>query len=265
MLPSQVLATQVIEPEWIVEGMLPRGTMAILAGEAGAGKSFLSYTLAYCAAAGLPFLGMPSKPTRVLYFDEENGEPDFLQYNQWIWMALGQPDLALLDQNLRLEHHSLVSGWKQVMWDAIRDHKPGLVVIDTCTPAFQLQDENDNAEAVQVLNILRDIRARVDRHMTFLLLKHERQRDDQSHKRTIRGAKSWLGACDQVLYHVIPRGARRRKDGLRRTHLEPDKMRAFSLRSTIGIDPAWTETTPKGLILHGKALGEESEKLLANS
>ena len=63
----------------------------------------------------------------------------------------------------------------------------------------------------------------------------------------------------------MKRGARRRKDGLRRTHLEPDKMRAFSLRSTIGIDPAWTETTPKGLILHGKALGEESEKLLANS
>jgi len=261
MLPSHVLSTEAIEPEWIVTEMLPRGTMAILAGQAGAGKSFLSYTLAYCAALGVPFLGFPTKETRVLYFDEENGEPDFLQYNQWVWQALGRPEVSALDRTLRLEHHSLVSGWKQAMWDAIRDHRPGLVVIDTCTPAFQLKDENDNAEAVQVLNILRDIRAKIDPLMSFLLLKHERHRDDAMRERTIRGAKSWLGACDQVIYHVIPRGGRRRKDGLRRTHLEPNKSRAFGMKSTLIIDPEWTEGSPKGLILHAKPFLGESEKL----
>jgi len=263
MKPSHVLTRNIIEPEWIVKDMLPRGTMVVLAGEAGAGKSFLSYSLAYAAALGLPFLGFPTAPTKVLYFDEENGDPDFLQYNQWAWAALGCPDISILDDRLRLEHHSLLGGWKMAMRKALRDHKPGLTIIDTCTPAFHIQDENDNAEASRIIHELRDMRHEfADDSMTYLLLKHEKQRDDTSHRRTIRGAKTWLGSCDQTLYHVIPRGARRRKDGLRRTQLEPDKLRAFALRSRLSIEPEWSEASPKGLILNARIVADYTDQPL---
>ena len=263
MKPSSVLTRHVIEPEWIVKDMLPRGTMVVLAGEAGAGKSFLSYSLAYAAALGVPFLGLPTAPTKVLYFDEENGEPDFLQYNQWAWAALGCPDVSIIDERLRLEHNSLVGGWKMTMRAALREHQPGLVIVDTTTPAFHIQEENDNAEASRVIRELRQMRHDyASPSMTYLLLKHEKQRDDTSHRRTIRGAKSWLGAVDQTLYHVIPRGARRRKDGLRRTQLEPDKLRAFALRSRLSIEPEWSETTPKGLILNARIVEEYTGKVV---
>ena len=252
-----MLTQDIIQPEWIVQDMLPRGTIVVLAGEAGAGKSYLCYSLAYAASLGKPFLGFPTKETRIVYFDEENGEPDFLQYNQWAWAALGCPDepetMTQLDKNLDLQHHTLLSGWKMTMRSVLRAHQPGLVIVDTCTPAFHVKDENDNAEASRVLHDLREMRqAYAAPDTTFLLLKHEKQREDTGHRRTIRGAKGWLGACDQTLYHVIPQGARRRRDGLRRTVLEPDKLRAFALRHSISIEPEWTDGTVKGLKLQAK-------------
>ena len=126
MKPSTILTRAPIEPRWIVRDMLPRGTMVILAGEAGAGKSTLCYVLAYALAMGAPFLGHVTIPTRVLYFDEENGEPDFLCYNQWAWAGHGCPDPVHLDTMLRLEHYSLAGGWKAPMRQAIIDHQPGL-------------------------------------------------------------------------------------------------------------------------------------------
>jgi RecA-family ATPase len=248
MQPSKILLRQAVEPNWIVKDMLPRNTSVLLAGEAGAGKSFLSYTLAYCVAAGLPFLGHQTFPTNVLYFDEENGEPDFLQYNRWVWAGLGCPSVELLDQRLRIEHGSLTAGWKNVMSGAIKDWRAGLVIIDTATPAFGIKDENDNAEANEIMRLLRLYR-RAGSDTTFLILKHEKMNDDVSHRRTIRGAKAWLGAADQVLYHVVGRG-RRRKDGLRKTRLIPDKMRAFGLRQPLVLDPQWREGEAKGLILN---------------
>lgn len=251
MKPSEVLSHKVVEPKWIVRDMLPQGTMVLLAGEAGAGKSTLCYAMAYAVALGLPFLGFKTEPTRVLYFDEENGEPDWLQYNQWAYVGLGSPSLPELDAQLRLEREYFVKGWKFAMATALKEHKPGLIVIDTANSAFHIQDENDNAEANRIINDLK--RIRIDAgvpHATFLVLKHEKQRDDMAHRRTIRGAKVWLGAFDQTLYHVIAPGAKRRKDGTRKTVLEPDKLRAFALKRAVGIDPAWTDTEPKGLILN---------------
>lgn len=255
-----MLTTEVIEPKWIVRDMIPRGTMILIAGEAGAGKSYLMYYLSYAIASGKTFLGHPTVPTRVMYFDEENAEPDFLKYNQWAWVAHGCPDKRGLDDWLRIGRQDLLTSWKEPMARHIREFDPGLVIIDTATPALHIEDENDNAEASRAIQSLRQIRELAgSRDLTYLVLKHERQRDDMTHRRTIRGAKVWLGAVDQVLYHTIAPGARRRRDGTRKTRLEPDKLRAYALDHTICIDPHKTDVEPKALILKASRLESTSE------
>src|ERR1043166_337926 len=258
MKPIEILTSEVIEPDWIVKDMIPLGTMIILAGEAGAGKSYLMYSLMYAIGAGQPFLGHQTYPTRVLYFDEENSEPDFLQYNQWAWAANGASPMEDLDA-LEIQHHALLLDWKAAMTQLVKAHRPGLVIVDTATPAFHIQDENDNAEANRTINTLRAIRKAAGWPMTFIVLKHERQRDEAGHRRTIRGAKVWLGAFDQVMYHVIAPGARRRKDGTRMTRLEPEKLGAFSLGHNIEIDPIKVIGPPNSLILRAKPIYDSSE------
>ncbi|MFX7739720.1 AAA family ATPase, partial [Acinetobacter baumannii] len=46
--------------EWIVSGWLARGTVCLLSGDPGVGKSLLGQQLATARWAGRPFLGLPS-------------------------------------------------------------------------------------------------------------------------------------------------------------------------------------------------------------
>lgn len=259
MKPSDVLLTEFVEPEWIVRGVLPKGNMVIVAGEQNVGKSYLMYYLAYATITNSKFLGHQTVPTRVVYFDEENGTPDFTQYNQWAWRAHGAPDPLLVDSVLRLEHFSLLGGWVGPMREILKEFKPGLVIVDTATPAFHLNDENDNAEANRVISQLRRLRAETCAGATFIILKHEKQRDEVTHRRTIRGAKTWLGAFDQVLYYVAAPGAKRRKNRLRKAVLEPDKLRAFGLDHKIGVDPDFDGPDRKMLFLNPYSIEDGEE------
>ncbi len=248
MKPSEILTSTIVEPRWVVQGMMARGTLVILAGEPGVGKSVLAYQLAFCVAAGLPFLDRRVEPTRVLYFDEENSLPDFMQYCKWVWQGLGCPDLRVLDEMLRLDHFTLGRDWEASMLLAATSFRPGLIVVDTATPALHIKDENDNAEAAHRIQGLRRIQQAASNETAVLILKHEKIQDEAGHRRTVRGAKTWIGQADSVIYHVRLRG-RTRKDGLYRTCLEPDKSRAFGLASKIFVSPAWTDDSRKGLIL----------------
>lgn len=244
------------EPRWVTKDMLTRGAMVILAGEPGVGKSVLSYTWAMSVALGLPFLGHDCDPTPVLYIDEENSRPDFRQYARWVWRGLGCPDVGKVNEALRVEHLSIRGQWQPVLRDAAKAHRPGLIVIDTATTVLQIEDENDNAEASLVTRHLRDIQTQADNDTALIILKHARVIEEPGKKvrRTIRGAKAWLGNVDAVWYQYPAQVGRARKDGLRATVLEPDKIRAYGLRHGVRITPEWTtETpgTPKGLVLRG--------------
>ena len=222
------------------------------------GKSVLGYTAAIAVAAGLPLLNLPTAQARVLYFDEENSLPDAQQYFKWSWRGLDGPDTALIDAAVRFEHFTLSSyngPWWEGMAQAAREHRPGLIIIDTATPACRVHDENDNAEATKVVQALRRVQLAADCNTSLLILKHARVTHDPigNEYRTVRGAKAWMGAADGVIYHVASRGFPR-ADGLRCTHLEPYKTRAFGLRQSLQISPTWTtslEDSNRGIVLSG--------------
>jgi hypothetical protein len=56
--------------EWIVEGLIAPG-LTLLAAPPKTGKSYLVMQMCMCVAAGVPFLDLETKPTRVTYFDLE--------------------------------------------------------------------------------------------------------------------------------------------------------------------------------------------------
>lgn len=249
---DELLGSEVVKPQWVVEDMLARGTLVIVAGEPGVGKSVLSYALAFAVASGVPFLGRTTRPTSVLYFDEENSYPDMAQYCQWVWRGLGCPPVPMLKERLRIEHFSLNRDWEPVMLNAAVEHRPGLIVVDTATPALQIKDENDNAEASLKIQALRRAQRAAANDTTVLVLKHAKINDEEGYRRTVRGAKTWLGQADAVIFHTRAVG-RPRKDGLSKTYLHPDKSRAFGLKDEITVLPAWTDGEPRGLTLTGVA------------
>lgn len=236
-------------PAWLVPDFLHKGTMVVIAGDAGIGKSVLSYHLSLCLASGAPFLGTKVSQSRVLYFDEENSARDAAAYLRWNWVGMGKPDPLQIDTHLRIEHFSLTApspAHYQQMIGFAADHKPDLIVVDTATPACRIQDENDNGEASQAMRALRAVRAAGGPETVMVILKHARFAKDTG--RDIRGAKAWKGECDQLTFHVASPG-RPRSNGLRPTHLQPAKTRAFGLREPIFIEPSWSDQSRSGIIL----------------
>src|SRR5437667_2175155 len=57
---------------WVVSGLIPARGITIIAGEAGAGKTWLALALARATTVGGNFLGRRTSPKRVLYLDREN-------------------------------------------------------------------------------------------------------------------------------------------------------------------------------------------------
>lgn len=252
----EILTQEDPEPQWVVREFLARGVAVILAGEAGVGKSILSYTLAMSVATGLPFLGYPVEQTRVLYIDEENSRPDFRQYARWVWRGLNCPSIEQVNDQLKVEHLTIKTTWFDTVKRAAVTYKPGLIIIDTATTVLQLEDENDNAEATRATRELRAITESTENNTALVILKHARvvEEPGQKTRRTVRGAKAWLGNVDGVWYQYADGAGRPRKDGLRPTVLQPDKFRAHGLRQVLQINPTWTtEKPPHGLILRAAA------------
>jgi len=242
--PSLLSIVEVLEGteapvEWLVPHLLTRGSLVVLAGDAGAGKSLLCYALGLALAGRVPFLGHPVSSATVLYFDQENSRPDAIQYLRWAWHGLKCPPLASLQQHFHFAPFQLGSRhWAERAALLIEPLQPALLIFDTATPCCDIRDENDNGEATQTITTIRRLQALVSPPATALVLKHAKILTEH-HQRTIRGAKAWLGAADSVMFLIRPAG-RPRADGLVNTRLEPWKTRAFGLRTTLHITPVWT-------------------------
>ena len=226
--------------EWILPEFIPRGTLIALAGMPGAGKSYLCYYLGLAMAAGIKALGFkPPRPQRVLYFDEENSPADRIQYERWAWHGLQCPNLETLSKNFWPMPFRLgLPDWAERAHQLIEDNQPDLFIIDTSTPACDIRDENDNAEASRVIRTIRHLMEASSPPATALVLKHAKiHADDGSYSR--RGAKAWMGQVDAIAYLRRHEG-RPHSDGLNTTLLVPGKTRAFGLRRSLVIHPART-------------------------
>lgn len=237
---EQLLASTPEEPEWTVKDIIVRGSTICLVGDAGVGKSFLSYHLALCVASGLPFLGQETTQGKVVYFDQENDRLELSKYlrQNLNGMGLKPGDIA---QNLIIEYLALGDqDWYRTIEQAFKEHYPALIVFDTSGPCFDIEDENSNTEATKIIKKLLRLRESADVTCTIVIIKHSLTSSDALQ---MRGAKAWKSATSATWFHIKSPG-RPRSDGFHNTRLVPNKSRAFVSKNSWRIEPE--EIGPKG-------------------
>jgi hypothetical protein len=62
------------EPEWLVEGLLTKGSVNLFVGDAGSKKTYALLDLAVCVAMGKPWLGRKTQQASAMILDEESGQ-----------------------------------------------------------------------------------------------------------------------------------------------------------------------------------------------
>lgn len=229
----------VVSVPWLIPELMVEGQMLVMAGDAGVGKSFLAMTLAQRVAVGTPVLSGAIEPQRVLYMNEENSYWDIREYVRWVRFSMNGINEQQLYGNLRLEQMTLqqsITRWDRELRRVCAEHQPKLIIIDTATPACAIKDEDDNGEAAVAIKHLRQAMAVSAPGCGMLILKHSKV-VAKGEDRAIRGAKSWKGATDGLIFHTRC-GGRPRVDGLHSSYLWPDKTRAFGLRERVLVRPS---------------------------
>ena len=177
--PSQ-LASRLREigaPKYLVEGLLPPRSLAILVGDSGIGKSPLAYQLGICIAAGVPFLGRPVNDAGVVaYFDFENGLEDSQMITESVSRHLGlvqRPENFLVwHMNDAMENYGELD---HTLSDMLNDVKPCVAIVDSLG-SYDPDAEDKNASANR---LLRGFRRLIRANGTTTIFLHHRKKPSQ--------------------------------------------------------------------------------------
>ena len=138
---------------WLIETLLVLGSLCMLGGREGEGKSLTAMTAAVAVAIGGTLAGMRCERGRVLIVDAENGKHEIHRRMHGLGLTPQSADSLFVYE---------AQGWdlRRDLADLerlIEQHQPSLVVLDSFRSLWPGGDENDSAAVAQVLDPLRNL------------------------------------------------------------------------------------------------------------
>jgi RecA-family ATPase len=245
--------SQLPEPEWLVDSMIPAAAMTTLFGPPGAAKSFLALDVACSIATGHSFHGSSTKPGKVLYCLGEGIRSLRYRIESWC-LAHPTADVSLLEENLVViakTPHLLEPYDASALLNTVSDMgEVSLLIIDTLARALVGGDENSAQDVGLAINVCDRVR---DTTGAATLLVHHTSAEGSK----TRGSTALPGASDAMIkmtkddiQHVITLTCYKMKDG------EPFKQQFYSLEQ-YGHSAA---LLPKQLMTGGERFRGSSER-----
>lgn len=170
------------EPEWLINDIMNRNTVAMLAGEGGVGKSMLAMQMACALSSGSDFLGFECpQPAPVIYL---NAEDTRLKFNRRI---RAYRHMLIMADLLTNEQHDLIANQlyyygaentfarftaketKELInsVNAVARNSRPIILVDPLI-TFAEGDENDNKAMGQVIDMFRALRNHTDSSVMFM-------------------------------------------------------------------------------------------------
>lgn len=183
-------------PEWLIEGVLPSSSLAVLHGQPGVGKTFLALDWALSVAEGEDWQGRQVQQGTVVYVCAEGwrGARDRVSaWKQTRGILSGERSgVAFLGKPIRLLDYRDVLAFGDSIESACVG--PALVVIDTLARNAVGLDENSAKDMGQIVSSCDDLRERFD--CTVLLVHHSTKGGQFAP--VLRGSGALKGAADMV-------------------------------------------------------------------
>jgi RecA-family ATPase len=161
---TELLERPKVDIPWRVKNFVKDGSLTMLTGEGGDGKSAVSLALAAGVARGAPAAGLDCKRGRSLIIDGENGE--YTYKDRLEAMGIGA-EVELLEAN----GFSLASDAdRRLLEDLIEKGEFDFVVLDSLSEFAPDIDENDNNKMAHVVSPVTHIAHRT--HSAIVLIHH---------------------------------------------------------------------------------------------
>ena len=196
LTPDECLAGLTDSPDYLIKGLIERGSLSAFYGKPNAGKTNLALYAAYRVAQGQPAFGRRVKQTPVLYVAYE-GPRGMKRRVGTLRREYGPADgfhLMLSPPNLKPDRKEKGLGMTEIIRCA-KEVGAGLVVVDTLATAFAGIEENAvSADGMSVaIRELQRLAAEAD--CAVIVLHHPAKGQEE-----MRGSGALLGAVDMTLH-----------------------------------------------------------------
>jgi putative DNA primase/helicase len=189
-------------PDWLIEGMVEAGALAILYGPSGSGKSFAALDWALSVATGSDWQGRKVKKGPVVYVAAEGRTGIVRRVAAWRKHNGLEKD-PIIDARVILEAPLLIQPTDLgELVKAIKElaTPPTLIVLDTLARCFVGGEENSAKDMGQFVDACRQLH----RHTaaTVLVIHHTGKANAKTTPVTERGSSALRAAADVVISQV---------------------------------------------------------------
>lgn len=208
----EFLSLNIPKPEYLLDGVLFRGGLAVLGGRRKEGKSYLALHLCRAIAQGEDFLSIPTMKAPCVYLNFEMDPRTF----QHLYAIPVLGPLARTNAPMYLMHPEALLSPREPQEDAAAFvnrmsrllegiEEPGLIVIDTARGAFRMRGESERISG-DVGAILRDALMTFCRSTGWcVLLVHHFRKGASGDAEDLSGSGEWLDAPDVYLIWTAKR------------------------------------------------------------
>lgn len=222
---------------WVVEKLFPIGSVSLVVGQPGVGKTYALLDAAVCVATGKAWLERTTRQGSVLVIDEESGDRRFKQRLGQVLrghdQGKGVPiDFTTLEKfNLRpaRSNPNREPDDLQHVDELLQRTTPVLVVIDALADMMPGADENSVKD---VHPVFRELRTMAEKRKTAIVVIHHATKDGK----TYRGTSAMEAAVDLALM-VKSSDKGGGVKGMRFISLKTRDTEAIDITTTLHFDP----------------------------
>lgn len=191
------------ELDYVWGHYIPTGSITMVSGNGGAGKTYFALCLAISVAAGIDFLGEKVNHGRVIYYSCEEDEFELRRRINKIHTHLNlhdstyRNDFRVIDATgdsllyEKINNQSITTTAYFSLQKQIDDFSPSLVIIDNSTFAFS-GDENIKSEVIDFMNRLKSL---IRGKKCGLLLVSHLNRSGKTDQDNYAGSAGWNAAA----------------------------------------------------------------------
>lgn len=186
------------EQDWIIEGILRPGWLAVLGGHGKQGKTTLALHLLNALNQGLQFISN-TVALPAIHLNFEMGESDIRELLKTI--SLNSP-LKSNAKIINLIPAPLNLTWLELL--LAKEELAGVCVIDSFRAAFMLSGDTEN-QAGTVGNILRKLQAIARKTKWSIIVIHHFRKSGTGEALDLAGSGEWLSAPDVIYTWSCPK------------------------------------------------------------
>ncbi len=162
MIFSAREAMDIDEPDYWVDGMLPKESFSMVFGPSGQFKSFIAMDIACCIATGTDYHGNEVEKSPVIYVTGEGQRSINLRKRAWeIEHGRYADNMAVLGQAVDMTDSAASVSLTLAVERFEHEHgvKPGLLILDTLNRCFGDGDENSSQDMSRFVRSCDEFRA----------------------------------------------------------------------------------------------------------